>query len=95
MVPFMYALSVLTRYGTNPGPRHIHFLKHLLHYCEYAKSDRLKFITHNGTYDIQTMTTSLQLKFQCDAVLGGNLDNSHSQTSYLSDLSLGISPPPL
>lgn len=86
MVPIMYALNVLTRYGTNPGPRHIHFLKHLLRYCKYAKSDRLKFTTHNGPYDITTMTARLQLKFQCDADLGGNLDNFHSQTSYLGYL---------
>ena len=86
MVPIMYALNVLTRYGTNPGPRHIRFLKHLLRYCKYAKSDRLKFITHNGPYDIITMTARLQLKFQCDADLGGTLDNYHSQTSYLGYL---------
>ena len=41
MVPIMYALNVLTRYGTNPGPRHIAFLKHLLRYCKYTKRDRL------------------------------------------------------
>lgn len=86
MVPIMYALNVLTRYGINPGPRHIKFLKHLLKYCKYAKGDRLKFTTHDGPYDLKTMTARLQLKFQCDADLGGNLDNYHSQTSYLGYL---------
>jgi hypothetical protein len=32
------------------------------------------------------MTAALQLRFQCDADLGGNLDNNHSQTSYLGYL---------
>ena len=32
------------------------------------------------------MTPQMQLMFQCDAVLGGNLDNGHLQTSYLSYL---------
>jgi hypothetical protein len=32
------------------------------------------------------MTAALQLRFQCDADLGGNLDNHHSQTSYLGYL---------
>lgn len=86
MVPIMYALNVLTRYGTNPGPRHIKFLKHLLRYCKHAKDDRLKFTTHDGPYDLATMTAKLQLKFQCDADLGGNPDNYHSQTSYLGYL---------
>jgi hypothetical protein len=86
MVTIMYALNVLTRYGSNPGPRHIKFLKHLLQYVKYTKRDRLKFRTHDGPTDIITMTKSLQLSFQCDADLGGNLDNLHSQTSYLGYL---------
>ena len=86
MVTIMYALNVLTRYGANPGPRHIVFLKHLLQYVKYTKKDRLKFRTHNGPTDIVTMTKSLQLSFQCDADLGGNKDNHHSQTSYLGYL---------
>ena len=86
MAPIMYALNVLTRYGSNPGPRHIEFLKHLLRYAKYSKQDRLKFATHNGPKDIKTMTAHLQLRFQCDADLGGNLDNYHSQTSYLGYL---------
>ena len=32
------------------------------------------------------MTGELQLHFQCDADLAGNLDNNHSQTSYLGYL---------
>ena len=86
LVTIMYPLNVLTRYGANPGPRHIAFLKHLLCYVKFTKDDRLKFRTHDGPYDIKTMTSKLQLRFQCDADLGGNLDNYHSQTSYLGYL---------
>ena len=52
----MYALNVLSRYGNNPGPKHIEFLKHLLKYCKYAKLDRLKFVMHDGPTDMKTMT---------------------------------------
>ena len=83
MVTIMYALNILSRYGNNPGPRHIEFLQHLLRYVKFAKADRLKFSTHDGPTDIETMTPLMQLMFQCDADLGGNLDNGHSQTSYL------------
>lgn len=86
MVSIMYALNVLSRYGNNPGDRHISFLKHLLRYVKYSKMDRLIFKSHPGPYDIDTMTPLLQLHFQCDADLGGNLDNFHSQTSYLGYL---------
>jgi hypothetical protein len=86
MVPIMYALNVLSRYGNNPGDRHCLFLKHLMRYVKYAKLDRLKFHCHKGPKDIETMTNLLQLHFQCDADLGGNLDNHHSQTSYLGYL---------
>ena len=86
LVSIMYALNVLSRYGNNPGPRHIEFAKHLLRYVKMSKSDRLKFKTHDGSKDIETMTEFLQLRFQCDADLAGNLDNLHSQTSYLGYL---------
>ena len=69
LITIMYALNILSRYGNNPGPRHIEFLKHLLKYCKYAKLDRLKFPTHDGPTNIKTMTQVLQLKFQCDADL--------------------------
>ena len=82
----MYALNVLARYGNNPGPRHIEFAKHLLKYVKYSKSDRLRFKTHDGPTGIATMTTILQLRFQCDADLAGNPDTKHSQTSYLGHL---------
>ena len=72
LITTMYALNILSRYGNNSGPRHIEFLKHLLKYCQYAKLDRLKFTTHDGPTDIKTTTQVLQLKFQCDAHLGGN-----------------------
>ena len=90
MIGIMYALNVLSRYGNNPGPRHIEFLKHLLKYCKYSKMDRLKFHTHDGPTDIETMTQVLQLRFQCDADLGGNLDNGHSQTSYIGYLGKSV-----
>jgi hypothetical protein len=86
LVTIMYALNVLSRYSNNPGPRHIAFLKHLLRYVKYAKDDRLIFKSRKGPKDITTMTAALQLRFQCDADLGGNLDNHHSQTSYLGYL---------
>ena len=86
MVCIMYALNVLSRYSNNPGPRHIAFLKHLMRYVKYSKDDRLIFRSHKGPKDIKTMTALLQLRFQCDADLGGNLDNCHSQTSYLGYL---------
>ena len=78
MIGIMYALNVLSRYGN----KYIEFLKHLLKYCKYSKMDRLIFHTHDGPTDIDTMSKILQLRFQCDADLGGNLDNGHSQTSY-------------
>ena len=87
MIGIMYALNVLSRYGNNPGPRHIEFLKHLL---KYSKMDRLMFHTHDGPMDIDTMTKILQLRFQCDADLGGNLDNGHSQTSYIGYLGKSV-----
>ena len=62
MIGIMYALNVLSRYGNNPGPRHIEFL-----------NIRFKFHTHDGPTDIKTMTEVLQLRFQCDADLRGNL----------------------
>lgn len=85
-VTIMYALNVLSRYCNNPGPRHIEFAKHLLRYVRTSKTDRLKFNTHDGPIDIDTMTSALQLKYQCDADLAGNLDTRHSQTSYIGYL---------
>lgn len=86
VVPILYALNILSRYGNNPGHRHILFLKHLLRYVKYTKRDRLMFKTHDGSNDIVTMMKVLQLRFQCDADLGGNLDNHHSRTCYLGYL---------
>jgi hypothetical protein len=83
VVTIMYALNVLSRCGNNPGPRHIEHLKHLVRYAKHSKDDRLKFRTHDGPTDTDTMTPLLQLRFQCDDDLGGNLDNRHSQNSYL------------
>ena len=90
MIGIMYALNVLSRYGNNPGPRHIEFLKHLLKYCKYSKLDRLKFHKRDGPTDIKTMTKVLQLRFQCNADPGGNLDNSNSQTSYIGYLGKSV-----
>ena len=52
--------------------------------------DRLMFHTHDGPTDIDTMTKILQLWFQCDADLGGNLDSGHSQTAYTGYLSNSV-----
>jgi hypothetical protein len=71
------------RYGNDPGPRQIKFLTHLLKYLKYAKKDRLIFKAYEGKRDHESYIAHLQLHFQCDADLGGNLDNGHSQTSYL------------
>ena len=90
MIGIMYALNVLSRYGNNPGPRHIEFLKHFLKYCKYSKLNRLKFHSHDGSTDIKSMTEVLQLRFQCDADLGGNLDNGHSQTSDIGHLGKSV-----
>jgi hypothetical protein len=76
MVCIMYALKVLSRYGNNPGDRHIAFLKHLLRYVKYSKKDRLMSKSHPRPW--QTMTPLIQFHFQCDADLGGNRDNDHS-----------------
>ena len=73
-----YALNVLSRYCNKPGRRHVEFLLCLVKYCEYSKDDRLKFHAHPGPYDAETMRPLTQARFQCDADLAGNLDNSHS-----------------
>ena len=41
----------------------------------YDTASMLK--THDGPYDVKTMKAKIQLKFQCDADLGGNPDNGH------------------
>lgn len=86
MMPIMYALNILSRYSNNPGPRHITFIKHLIRHVKFTKDDRLIFRTTDCPTDIKSMTKKLQLRFQCDADLAGNLDNMHSQTSFLGYL---------
>lgn len=63
LVTIMYPLNVLSRYGHNPGPRHIQFEKHLSRYVRTTKMDRLRFDTHDGPTDIKTITGELQLYF--------------------------------
>ena len=46
--------------------------------------------THDGPYDVKTMKAKIQLKFQCDADLGGNPDNGHLQTSYVGFLARSL-----
>ena len=41
LVTISYALDVLSRYGNNPGPRHMMFAKHLLKHVRTTKKDRL------------------------------------------------------
>ena len=86
MVTIMYALNVVSRYSNNPGPRHIQYIKHLVRFVKYSKKDRLIFRTSDASKGIESMTQVLQLRFQCDADLAGNLDNTHSQTSFLGYL---------
>ena len=90
LVTIEYALNVLSRYGNNPGPRHIEFLVHLVKYVRSTKNDRLKFETHDGPMDIKTMTSLLQLRFQCDADLASNPDTLHSQTIYIGYLGTSL-----
>ena len=61
MVTIMYALNILSRYGNNPGPRHIEFLKHLLRYAKYSKADRLMFRTHRPKSGLKWVTPTLKL----------------------------------
>ena len=63
-----------------------HDTSNSLNTCFDTQNTLKKFNTHNGPTDIETMTNILQLRFQRDADLGGNLDNLHSQTSYLGYL---------
>jgi hypothetical protein len=48
LVTIMHALNILSRYGNDPGLRHIKFLTPLLMYLKYAKKDRLLFKAYNG-----------------------------------------------
>ena len=51
------------------------------------------FHTHDGPTDIDTMTKILQLRFQCDADLGGNLEmdtrRPHTSDIFASQLYVG------
>ena len=85
-VLYMYAINVLSRYCNNPGPRHIQHLKHLLRYIKYTKCDRLMFHRYTGPMDWKSILAHTQLRFKCDADLAGNLDNRHSQTSFIGYL---------
>ena len=85
-----YALNVLSRYCNNPGRRHVEFLLCLVKYCEYSKDDRLKFHAHPGPYDAETMRPLTQARFQCDADLAGNLDNSHSTSAHIGYIGLSV-----
>ena len=81
-----YALNVLSRYYNNPGRRHVEFLLCLVKHCEYSEDDRLKFHAHPGRYDAKTTRSLTQARFQCDADLAGNLDNSHSTCANIDTL---------
>ena len=86
LITIMYALNIISRYGNNPGPTHIEFLKHPLKYCKYAKLDRLKFTAYDGPPDMKTMTQVSPNEIQCYVDLGGYQYNGHSQTSYIGFL---------
>jgi hypothetical protein len=88
LVTIMFALNVLSRYGSDSGPRHIKFLTNLLKYLKYSNRlmHREDGNDRDGKRDRASNITHLQLHFQCDADMGGNLDNDLSQTSYLRNL---------
>ncbi len=79
----VYALNVLSRYCNNPGRRHVESLLYLVKYCECSKDDRLKFHGHPRPYDADTIRPLTQARFQFDADLAGNLDNSHSTSAHI------------
>ena len=81
-----YALNVLSRYCNNPERRHVEFLLCFIKYCEYSKDNRLKFYAHPGPYDAKTMRSLIQARFQCDADLAGNLDNSNPTSVHIGYL---------
>ena len=83
---YMYAINILSRYCNNPGPRHIDHLKHLLRYIKFTQHDRLIFKRYTGPMDHASIIQFTQLRFMCDADLAGNLDNRHSQTSFIGFL---------
>ena len=62
----------------------VHTMVSCMHSTCYAKWQI--FRTHDGPKDIKIMTDLMQLRFQCDGDLGGNLDNEHSQKTYLGYL---------
>lgn len=76
MVIIIYTLNILSKYGNNLGPK----TNRAPQTIYYAFQD---FSTHDGPIDRETITSVMQLRLQCDADLGGNLDNKHCQTSYL------------
>ena len=41
------------------------------------------FYAHPGPYDADTMRPLTQTRFQCNADLAGNLDNSHSTSAHI------------
>ena len=86
MVAILYALNALSRYGNNPGHRHILFLRHLLRDVKFSRNDRLMFRSHLCPWDMETNQPIMEPHFQCHTNLGGNRDNDHSQTSYLGYL---------
>jgi hypothetical protein len=82
----LYALNLLSRFSSDPGPRHIFFMSYLLGFMKSARYDELEFETWNGPYDIETMTAKLQLSFTTDADLAGCLDTGRSNLCYIGKL---------
>jgi hypothetical protein len=79
----IFILNVLSRYCNDPGPRHVFFLQHLIRYMKGIRFDIIVYPPHLGPYDIDTITPMLQVGFDVDANLGGNLDNGRSQQCYM------------
>ena len=50
----------------------------------------MKFHAHPGPYDAETMRPLTQARFQCDADLASNLDNSHSTSAHIGYIGLSV-----
>ena len=50
----------------------------------------MKFHAHPGPFDAETMRPLTQARFQCDADLAGNLDNSHSTSAHIGYIGLSV-----
>jgi transposase InsO family protein/predicted RNA binding protein YcfA (HicA-like mRNA interferase family) len=75
-----YAVGVLCRFNTNPGPKHWAAVKHLLRYLRGTQNMKLVYSPDSSN---ERFTT------HCDADLGGNPDNSRSTAGYVMKVGSG------